>query len=349
MYESLVFAKPKGYVKTTDPNKALELASQFVVTPESLKLGDLQINQDGTIKNATVRNVTQLGFENLCKILGIPRPFSRMIPIDLLFENIRELQKENESKHITLLNRSNGEVANIIKGGYSEASYMEFISHFTEREDIKYYEVGEVMSTICLAWQDKVVYGKGDKDPLLVSTFIYNSILKECSLHMFSGLYRNTCENSFIMSMFGRMRANYMLKPDLRMTRFVEGVRLYDPIIFERLQSRFPSLPERRMFEFEITTLWKKLERVVGSGEADLLFKLPEEAREVIVDNVSAWQKKNKYAKLKGEAQDEPILSDVLVYDVVNDVTSYARELHGTEKKSLEKIAGQFIEKICLN
>ena len=79
MYESLVFAPLKDRHSVTEVDEALKLATEYVVTPTEVRLGDLQINTDATITNGEPRKVTVYGFEHFCKILGIPNPFARPI------------------------------------------------------------------------------------------------------------------------------------------------------------------------------------------------------------------------------------------------------------------------------
>ncbi len=231
MYESLKFAKEKKGVFTSDVNEALKVSEKLTVNPIEIQLQELEINEDGTVKNGEERKVTKYGFENLCKILGIPKPFAREIPTELLFHNIKELQSNMGSREVILLEREDGTIANIVKPPYLESSYTDVLSHFSEREDIQYIDINESLLTIALTFKDieikapDIVTDEFVKpDILYVGTWIYNSVLERTSLHMESGFYRTHCQNSYIAPFLGKVRANYLKEPEERLLRFVEYV-----------------------------------------------------------------------------------------------------------------------------
>lgn len=349
MYDKLIFEPEKSYKRTKDVNEALEIASTLTVHPYETSIGELTVNEDGTLQNGELKKTTRSGFESFCKILGIPRPFARQIPLDLLFTNIKRLQKEKASNRVVLLERPEGGVANIVKAPYTESSYLDFLSHFSDKPDIKYLEVGEGLASICLSFSETKFNGVGD-DPLFIGTFVHNSILQNKSLHMFSGIYRTVCENSFVMPYLGMQRADYKLPPDSRLLKFSESVRCFDEEVLNRVQLGFERLEYRKLFEFEAAKIWNKLKSTVGEIDADILMKYNSEERALLLDRVKTWRRENKRAKLLGEAVSEPLVSSILAYDLVNDVTSHSQAHYfGEDRVAAERLAGGILESALLN
>lgn len=349
LFEKNVFAKTLPFTRVETVNEALDIAKDLVVTPSVCSLSDIALSPEGTLLvGSTELLMTTKALEGICKILGIPIGFARTIPADLLLENIQRLQTENPAQRIVLLQRRTEEVAGVVKDPYSEASYADVISTFSEKEGIKYFELGEELLTIALTF-DKQFYGRDEGDYLYVGTFIYNSILKETSLHMFSGLWRTGCRNSFLAPYLGKIRANYQKEDILtRLASFADNVACYDDTTLARIEQNFSSLTNKRYFVHEVAGLWKKLSRYIGQSDADALLKMGEEGRKQLIDSANVWTRKNRLLKLQGKPAEEPSLTDIVPYDVVNDITSYAQRLHGLQKRTLEKFAGALLEEVVL-
>lgn len=350
MYESLVFAKPIPSRQVVSIDEALEIATELTVTPTTIRLGDLKINDDAVIENKEKHLITSFGFENLSKILGIPRPFARKIPQDLLFTNINRLKANMADTQVCLLERPNGEIANIVKAPYSEVSYLDFLGLFINKEDIKYINIGEKLTTVSHIFQETNFKGpEGESDSFYVGTFLYNSILETKPMQMVSGLYRTLCENSYVMPFFGKLRARYMLEKEQRLIKFAENMRCWDGEILNRLQTNFSTFETRCLFKHEVASIWKRLDRIVGSTEADIILKTDEESRKLVMDEVFVWNMKNKLARLKGEVITEATLTEATAYDVINGIAAYAKNFYEEDKFELERLGGRLIEDIILN
>jgi len=350
MYESLVFAPLKDRHSVTEVDEALKLATEYVVTPTEVRLGDLQINNNATITNGEPRAVTVYGFEHFCKILGIPNPFARAIPPDLLFTNIERLKAEKADANVVLLERPNGEIANIVKAPYDELSYLDVIGMVAADSNVKYFDIGEQLLTVGLVFDELPVAEVDTEDPLYVGMHIYSSITKLTGLQMVSSVYRTQCENSFLAPYLAKLRANYLLEKDERTLKFMESLRNIDEVVYQRMKTNIGVLQEQRtLFEHELVYLWKRIAKIVSSAEADLILTLNEESRDPLFKKVSAWSSSNKRARLTGEAVEEATLTEVSAYTTLNEVTSYAKKLHEMERRNLEKVAGQLVQSIILN
>ena len=352
MYD-IAFAESNPVVQTTDMNEALLKAEQLHVTTSPFYLRDLKVKDDGMITYGNNDcKITKYGFERFySRVLGIPMSYGRKIPRDLLFHTINRLQKDKGGTEVVVCSRENGEVAAIVKAPYDECFYEDVLGSISERQDIKYITISEERMIVCLMFEELTIAGVGDTDHLNVGTFLFNSIVKDTSLSMFSGLYRTSCTNSFIMPYLGRIRASYMVKDhSLRLLRFVENMRCYDASILALLGQNFGStFTIRKFFDNDIKKYWQSLNKTVGSADADRLMKLDEESRKNLIQTVQLREHKNKRAKLLGEAVDENIPTDLLAYDVLNDITTYAQTIGHIERIALEKLGGEIIKSLVLN
>lgn len=346
--KDFLFANKINPLHTNDPSEALGFAETLKVEPYTVRVKDLKVNEDGTVQyNGEPQKITKYGFLKFCKVLGIPASFARDIPPDLLLENIQRLSSLMEEDEIVLLRRSNLDIAGISKGDYKEPSYIDVLSSFSENPNLKYINVSEELLTICLE-EGKLVH-KTDEDTLNVSTYIYSSILQECKIHGYSGLYRSSCENSFVMPYFGSIRANYKHE-DTMLSKFADLIHCYDEQIYKRINTNFDAFNTRKLFDTEIAAIWKGIHKVVNSSEADSLLLFDEESRKALLSTVFVRGMENRRARLEGRPIDEKVLTEVPAYDILNNITSYSRKnLFGADKLKIEKLAGSWIEKIILN
>ena len=349
MYENMHFAPRKDATRVTDMNEALAYIQDtgLTVTPHTTLLGRLSINDDGSITNGEQRLITEYGFENLCKLLGIPNPFARKIPVDLLFTNIRRLQNEKAGVPIELLERPDGTVATVVKSPYKEASYGDLLAFF-DGSPFKYIDVGERWLTLAITFEETPIH-YDEQDTLYVGTFVHGSITRDIPLHMESGLYRTQCENSFLMPYFGKVRANYKLEAQERLLAFRDNVRCYDGQILDQIRRGFPIFQTRKMWRREVVQVWRKLSNLVGQADADRLLSLDQETRTAVIEAEHAESVENRIARLQGKAVSDPVLSDLSYYDVLNAMTFQAKGMHEKSKLDVERLAGRIIQDVVLN
>ncbi len=103
------------------------------------------------------------------------------------------------------------------------------------------------------------------------------------------------------------------------------------------------------MYDTEFIKVWKSLSKNVGIAQADILLKIDEPTRKAMMTTVFNRQILNARAKLLGKAVAEPILTNVKAFDMINDITSFAKNLYGVDRYAIEKIGGEWINKIILN
>jgi len=349
MFENLKFAPPIKPLHTTDISVATAFVTGLKVTPKIVSAANIIANPDGMLScNGEFHKVTEFGFESFCKMLGIPASFARKIPQDLLFDNIRRLTESQPDLDLAVLFRDNGEIAGVCKPPYIERSYADVLAVFAEKNELSYVNVSEDLMTLGF-WYENRIIPKSEDDALHVGTYVYSSILKSCKVHAFSGLYRSSCENSFVMPFFGKVNANYK-EEDNMLLRFAELLQCFDATIYERFQRDFAAFNMRKLFDTEISSIWKSAHRTISSSEIDSFFEFTEDERKTLMTTVQTRFVENKRARLVGAAVEESTPTNIMAYDILNKLTSHARKnLFGSNKLAIEKLAGTWVGKIILN
>ena len=348
MYNDMTFAPVKLAKRAQDITEAQQiiLDNQLTVKPVKMLLGELKINEDGSITNGQTRQITQFGFESLCRVLGIPHPFARKIPKDLLFTNIRRLQNDNNGEAISLLERPDGSIANIVRGTYAENSYADVLG-FMDGKDIKYIDIGERLLSVAMVFQElNLTYAANDL--FYTGTFVTSSLTRDSSLMMESGLYRTLCSNSFVMPLMGRLRADYRLAPEDRLLRFTEQLRCYDDLVVGQVKRGLPQLGNRLMYRREVVSVWRQLNSKLGELGANQAFKIDSATREALFAAEKADVAENKKARLHGKPVDPPAISNLLFYDVLNAITSQSQQEHEQSKVMLERYAGKLLKNLVI-
>ena len=127
MYNELSFAPEKEHVDVKSMDEALDAVKTFKTKPQKVSLKDITVSLNGGanlkvdeegISKPQVMKMTQWSLQSLCRFLGIPDPFARKIPIDLLQKNISRLLQEKREDFVSLLIGKENEIVNIVKANY---------------------------------------------------------------------------------------------------------------------------------------------------------------------------------------------------------------------------------------
>jgi hypothetical protein len=345
--------------RTTDPNEALDIVKDLAVQPVEVRLGDLVVGEDGALALCNAKTAqkdlyvpTRYAMQSFCSILGIPKPFARQIPLDLLLTNIHRLQNASADQNVCLLVRpGTDQVANIVKAPYTEISYIDFLTAFIAKTNIKHIDITEELVKISLNFDEKRISFGEEGEGLLVQTAIYNSILRSVPLQMSSGLYRTLCENSFVMPFLGKVKANYLLEEGPRLLRFADNVEVHDGEVLQHIFNFASSIPARPLHINEWSMLWKRVKTLVGDADADNIMETDEATRKDTLTKALDWQNEKKNARLKGTLAPDPIVTPDFVYTIANNITAFAHSeaVAGMTQMRLERLGGLCLEKFILN
>jgi hypothetical protein len=153
------------------------------------------------------------------------------------------------------------------------------------------------------------------------------------------------------MPFMGKIRANYMTKDhEQRLLRFADNVRCYDESVLAQLRQNFSSTFNiRKLTDKDIKKYWQNINRTVGSADADQIMKMNEEDRKDLIKVVSQRETANKRARLLGQSVEDSIPTELLAYDILNDITAYAQKVPVIERVALERRGGDMIKQMVLN
>lgn len=334
----------------TDIKSAMEYANNITVIPNVTTFEHLIINTDATI-GQDHHKITTYGFENLCKILGIPKPFARMIPNDLLFENIRRLRQDNLGTEIAILSRENGEIASIVKAPYKEPSYGDLLGLLAARKDVRYIDLGEQYLTAGIAFEDMKLKAEYEEDELFVASFIQSSIVKESPLRSVSGFIKSKDSVNFIYPAMGTSRANYKEEDTtLLLAKFGDGIRCYNFQTVEAIGKGLNAFGKYRFSEAELVGVWRNLSNILYKSLADEIIGFTEEERKIVVKNVTKLKKENRDAALAGGVLKDSINSLFDAFDTLFKISSHATEkTHESVRFRIEKLAGNWFSNLILS
>lgn len=327
MYEDFVFANDFVTETFTDINEALKKSYDISVKPNITKLGSIKVSNSGKIiYNGNEKLISKRGIESLFKILKLPISFTRNIPSDLLLYNIDKLIYRNSDETIHILERPNGDIASIVKGPYSEISYSDILSTFSEKP-IKKIELSESMLKISFVFNNLKVPGLDNStDSLYAGEFLMSSITGLTKLQIISGLYRTQCDNSFIMPLMGKLKANYSRTPDIRLLMFANAFECYSDTILNTVFNNFYQKTDYYLKEHQVKNIWDRASKIFSESDADMFFGFDENFRKILFSNVSTYLKEYKYAEKLGKELPVSPNTNYKAYDISNKITSAAHE-----------------------
>lgn len=359
MYDHIKFAEKSNpwvaTIATTEDFKNTVLATclKTVVTPVRLKLGELKVNFNGT---AVVEYpggkepLTQVALEGLCKVLSIPDPFRRYIPIDLLLYNIESLQVARSGQEIDLLVRPQGGIANIVSAPYDEIPYLDILSVLLDSNDLQRVEVSESLMKLSFKLHTAVIPNMPENDPWHVGVTVVASLNKLFGLHMLTGLYRTMCENSYCMPLLGKARANYSVKDyQMRLLRFADVFKVVDRSVLNQIETNFSKLMQIPLSVPRFVRIINRLDAVLSSAETCAVLNITTSDKKELFAKQLERQAAVRKSRIFKTAFPEELYTNKLAYNVINDITAHGRKLGGLEGYTLEKFGGALIQDLILN
>lgn len=352
MYPEFKFAPASSVVSCSNVSEAIEEAYKIIVNPIPSIVGELQIKDKNSILFGNQeRKITEAGFESYLKVLGIPPVFARKLSADLLLYNIDKLSKEKPGEEITVLERPNGEIASIVKGEYKEIPYVDIISNFADKP-VKHLDMSETLLKMVFTFTELKIPDLNDnQDTFYVGEFLTSSLIKAVSLQSNSGLYRTQCSNSFIMPLLGKVKANYMKKPDVMLKRFVDAFECYSKDMVAAVMSGFKERKEKRLKEHQVKAVWEKFSKLLSKSDADELFSFDEDARNALLSNARGYLLEVKQAEKLSRPLPQPIETPYSCYGTANSITTTAhtRTYDAIDQLKSEVLGGQILQWMIFN
>ena len=347
MYELLSFTNGSTNNVYTDMNEALNKSSELVVNPVEATVGDIAITSSGLIDfGGEQRQTTRVGFESYCKLLGIPPQFGRHIPEDLLLHNIERLSKDRGGDRVTLLERNDGTFASIVKSPYKEIPYIDILSRFIDRNNIKKVEISEELMKIVFTFEELKVPNLDDREnTLYIGDYVLSSLIKETSLHAVAGLFRTQCDNSFIMPVLGRLKANYLKVPEKRLELFAQAFECYDSDLVATIFRNVSNSVNKHIKKHQFKHIWERYGKILGKTEADQLFSINEDQRKLLLAEASSYISETKKARALGQVVLPPEDTVFECYNIANQITTVAHQrLDGIDSVKAETLGGTILQ-----
>ena len=250
--------------------------------------------------------------------------FARKIPTELLLHNVQKLTNDNPAQPIFVLQRPDGNLSSIVKDPYTEIPYSDILGRFSERPVKSIAMSEDLLKCIFTFDQLKVPDLDDNQDTLYVGEYLVASLTKLISLQAIGGLYRTQCENSFIMPIFGAIKANYMKEPDVRLARFADAFECYDNDIIATVFRNFAQRRNSPLKEHQVKIIWERLSKIFSKSDADNLFGFDEDGRNSLLSNAKGYLSEVRHAKALNLELPEPSNTAFNAYNISNSITQAA-------------------------
>jgi len=352
MYNDFTFAEDSKVEIFKVMNEALKKSYEVTVNPISTVVENIQVTSKGSIIfEGQEKKISQRGMESFFKILGIPLQFARKLPTDLLLHNVSKLTADNPSAPIFVLERPNAEIASIVGDPYSEIPYSDILGNFTERP-VRSIEMSESLLKVCFTFDNLKVSDLNDnQDTLYVGEFLVASLTKLSGLQAYVGLYRTQCENSFIMPLLGRLKANYLKKEDARLSRFVAAFECYNTDTVATVLGNLAQKKQAKLKEYQVKQVWERMSKIMSKSDADILFSFDEDMRNSFLSKAKGYLSEYKQAEKLGLPLPTPTETPYDCYKVANEITNIAhtRSFDAVDQLKAEMVGGNILQWMIFN
>lgn len=351
MYEELAFAPEKEYVSVKTMDEAFNTVKEFRTKAHPTSLGNIVVSFNGNA-NLTVesesRKMTQWSLQSLCRLLGIPDPFARKIPIDLLHKNISRLLEEKRGDIIFLLVGTENEIVNIVKSNYkpfpNETLLHELDKMFKEKpvdlESIRLCYKGfdlNIVDPSVKPLEPKV----GDITKIGFRVVNSDTGFRDAVGKLY--LYRLSCVNGATLTDdWGSVRrdANRKISIEKDLDHFINKLQNLK-VDFDKVSEVYNKMPETYLTDYQVESVWKAVSRVAGPEQADSVIDKNEDGRKGILHLVSAKRAHNRQLFVEALKEAEP--TDVNAYASHNRITDSSKRYPWDTALQLQAIGGRMI------
>lgn len=324
----------------------------------SLSFSSIAVNIDGTVSVAGVKyKATKWAFEQLCARLGIPRPFAKKIPPDLLLDNITRLIKEkaqspNDQVKLHFVKMGTEDVlVGCTKDDYMFVEAVDFLTAAASMDGNGYHlenlTVGDRMIEADLLIDNMIITTPTSKSQFHVGVNLRSSDIGDVNPTarlMLKDVAKNI---TFVLSTeWGRVDRirNKKVTIETSFTNFMGHVREMI-IAIKPLEASLESMDQEAATDVELKNWFDTFNRAIDNKEAiDSLLAWTEDARKDMWKQISARRKDNATNKLQGFPVIADGFSGYKKRDLLTLVAEYAKEAVIDEKEPLRRLAGSFVE-----
>lgn len=301
---------------------------------------------------------TAEAFERFCGLLGIPRPFARHIPEDLLNQNIQRLMKEYKDFEVNFTTTAGlrligvQEHKNDQKKPFDLTNFLiQVAATKLQDQDFKLKELIindqgiNLISTLPLTMEP--VPGDITEIGLAIQSSDSNYFQTMANL----ALYRLVCTNGAVLpSSWGKVvRSTKEEKIEDQLTIFSNKLSQLK-INGEKIGKAYKAMPEVKVEDEDFVSYWTKMNSILKAAKnVDKIMEIDEDSRKYMKGKVTTRKKAIK--NLEENVSAPATLEDVSYYDIYNRVTSEEKNQTGIKRKQLLKLGGtvltNFFKKYC--
>ena len=323
-----------------------------------VSLQNVSVNTDGTITiGANTFKATNWAFEQFCGKLGIPRPFARKIPPDLLLDNIKRLIKEKihsvDDQFMFHFVEVNGDqvIEGCTKEDYLFVEAIDFITAGVAMDGNGYSThdlvVGDRMIEIDLLIDDVVITTPTTKSNFKVGVNLRSSDVGDVNPTARLFLFDEAKDATFVLSTeWGRVDRirNKKMSVERTFTNFMGHVReMIIPV--QRLEAILEECDQKEATDAELQNWFSTFNRSIQNKEViDDLLQWTEEQRKEAFKRISVRRKENTLNKLQGYPVQPDQISDYNKRDLSAIVSQYAQNAVFEEREPLRRLGGSFVK-----
>lgn len=324
----------------------------------AVNLSNVTVNTDGTV---TISNhtytATKFAFEKLCACLGIPRPFARKIPPDLLLDNTaRLIQEKIASLDDTLMfhfvtNGQNEILAGVTKEEYVFVDAVDFLTAVAAM-DGNGYVLDDLLVSDRMIEADLLIDNVTVTTPTSSAQFSVGVNLRSSDIGDVNPTARLMLKDigndvTFVLSTdWGRVDRirNKKVSVQTTFTNFMGHVR--EMIIpTTQLEAALEVLDQEDATDVELKNWFDTFNRAIQNREAiDDMLAWTEENRKDMWKQISARRKDNKANRLQGLPVVDDSNSGYNKRDLSKIVSEYANSATFDEREPLRRLGGHFVK-----
>lgn len=330
----------------------------------SLSFSSIAVNADGTVSIAGIKyKATKWAFEQLCARLGIPRPFAKKIPPDLLLDNISRLIKEkaqspNDQIKLHFVKMGTAAIATqedvlvgCTKDDYMFVEAIDFLTAAASMDGNGYHlenlTVGDRLIEVDLLIDNMIITTPTSKSQFHVGVNLRSSDIGDVNPTARLMLKDITKNITFVLSTeWGRVDRvrNKKVTIETSFTNFMGHVR--EMIIATKpLEASLERVDQEASTDVELKNWFDTFNRAIDNKEAiDSLLAWTEDARKDMWKQISTRRKDNATNKLQGFPVIADGFSGFKKRDLLTIVAEYAKEAVIDEKEPLRRLAGSFVD-----
>lgn len=339
---------PEREVVVENVDAALRLLdTDFKIATEGASLASFRVREDGTLSwGGAAYPMTGAALEAVCRLVQLPLGFARTIPFDLLIQNFERLKDELDRRVILAI--SDDVVVNVIQAGrlgYWPARSRDVLERIPSLglrlalRGLRLSVRGMIFSTAIPSFG---VLEPQVGDITEVGLQLVNSESGFHGLKASFFLYRLVCSNGMVLgNAWGSVYWSY----DPRMSygrsleNFLQAVATMAPGI-NVLAAAYSGLLQQKVPADEAVDLWRRLARIVGKADADLIMGLTAVARRALFRDVRAGREGTHGG---GDPHAE---TEWTWWEALNATTQAAQRHPFVRRQQLETLGGRLVDDV---